>query len=33
MTCTNTGEAFLCCEELVGVAFLETNIDTLFDSI
>ena len=33
MKCTKTGEAFLHCEELVAVALVETNVDTLFDSI
>ena len=31
--CTNTGEAFVCCEELVALALVETNVDALFDSI
>ena len=33
MKCTNSGEAFLRCEELVVVALVETNVDALFDSI
>ena len=33
MKCTKTGEAFVCCEELVVVALVETNVDALFDSI
>ena len=33
MKCTKTSEDFLCCEELVVVAFVETNVDALFDSI
>ena len=33
MKCTKTGEAFLHCEELVVVAFVETNVDASFDSI
>ena len=33
MKCTKTGEAFLHYEELVAVAFLKTNVATLFDSI
>ena len=33
MKCTKTSEAFLRCDELVVVALVETNVDTLFDSI
>ena len=33
MKCTKTSEAFLRCQELVVVALVETNVDTLFDSI
>ena len=33
MKCTKTGEAIIYCEELVVVAFVQTNIDALFDSI
>ena len=33
MKCTKTDDAFLHCEELVAVAFVETNVDALFDSI
>ena len=33
MKCTQIGEAFLRCEELVVVALVETNVDALFDSI
>ena len=33
MKCTKTSEALLCCEELVVVALVETNVDALFGSI
>ena len=33
MKCTKTGEAFFRCEELVAVALVEPNVDTLFYSI